>query len=86
MKTLCLKSVLVGAAVVLLSLLAMGAGSGSDHGRYQITSVDGRSAGQVRVFVLDTRTGIVKRVDLNASGRQILGYAPEASGPFPVHP
>lgn len=61
MKNLDAKSVLVGALLAILGLLAMGQRSPvAEAGRFQATAAHDAGGG---VFVLDTATGVAKRFD-----------------------
>ena len=74
MNKICLKSMLLGAALVLIIMLAMGAAGNYNNnvnGRYQITSHI--YSNQSRVLVIDTQTGEVRSIDTDASG-QPKGY------------
>ena len=64
MNQICLKSMLLGAAIVLIIMLAMGAAISNNNvnGRYQITSHLYSSSS--RVFVIDTQTGEVRSINV----------------------
>ena len=64
MKQICLKSMVLGAVIVLITMLAMGAtiNSNNVNGRYQITSH--MYNGSSRVFVIDTQTGEVRNIEI----------------------
>ncbi len=73
MNKLCLKSMLLGAAIVSVIIMVMGAAVNSNNvnGRYQITShiINSNS----RVFVIDTQTGEVRSIDVD-NQIQPVGY------------
>ena len=64
MNRICLKSMVLGAVIVLITMLAMGAAISSNNvnGRYQITSHMYNSTS--RVFVIDTQTGEVRSIKI----------------------
>jgi hypothetical protein len=72
MKQICLKSMLLGAVIVLITMLAMGAGTidNNVNGRYQITSHIYSSIS--RVFVIDTQTGEVRSINIDQA--RPIGY------------
>ena len=74
MNQICLKSMLLGAAIVLIIMLAMGAAISNNNvnGRYQITSHIYSSTS--RVFVIDTQTGEVRGINVESPARPIEYY------------
>ncbi len=65
MNKICFKSMLLGAAIVLITMLLMGASISNSNinGRYQITSHIYSFTS--RVFVIDTQTGEVRSIDID---------------------
>ena len=59
------KVFLLGALTALCFLLLLGMSNNSQDGRYQITSHGDQHAGWV--YVVDTRTGVVKLVQTNTA-------------------
>jgi len=63
-----LKLFLLGALTTLCFLLIIGMAGNSENGRYQVTSYGEAQTGWV--YVIDTKTGVVKTVKSN-TGMQI---------------
>jgi hypothetical protein len=74
MNQVCLKSMLLGAAIVLIIMLVMGAAINNNNvnGRYQITSHIYSSTS--RVFVIDTQTGEVRSIHIASQVRPTEYY------------
>jgi hypothetical protein len=74
MNQICLKSMLLGAVIVLITMLAMGAAISNNNvnGRYQITSHIYKDTS--RVFVIDTQTGEVRSVNIEIPAHPIEYY------------